>query len=241
MIRIGRKLFPTYIKPLSLSSFDKTVESARNTLTAEADDTSLQRAIISILDRKILPALRLELERGLWSLESRGDSSTVGHDLPLLAKYLLTAAFLCQVNRPDRDKYLFSIQKNGRRRRQDANRNDEEETAFGPGGSHEQPKVFRPRTFPMERMLSVYVSLVGLNTSSAAFSGEERLRSLGGTAFHENFSLLRDIGFLLEYPPRQAYSETIRMTEPRYWSPLTVEDAKAIASSMEFPLDRYLL
>jgi len=253
MVRIGRTLFRAYIEPLRPASIEKTLDSARKSLLLSQKPSansnhevnssrghSLQQQVILLLDRKILPVLRSELQRGVWSLESRGED--VSDDIPCLAKYLLLAAFLCNHNRPDRDKYLFSIQKNGKRRRgQGADGYDEEEIAFGPG-SQQRPKVFRPKTFPMERMLSVFVSMVGLNHSSTSSIGDddERLRSLGGSAFYENLAQLCDMGLLHEYPARSD-TDAVRLSEPRFWTPITMEDAQAIAASMAFPLDRYII
>lgn len=257
VVQVGRRLWPKYIAPLGKATIEKTIESAREALaskstTPEADPQAadIRREVLSFLDRKILPSIRLELEGGLFSLEGISRSSAKLHDLPVLTKYLVLAAFLCHVNRPDRDKHLFSIQKNGRRRRQETDRDDQEDVAFGSDLQASQSKLFRPKTFPVERMLSVYVSMVGLNqqslesssaaaSSSSSADGEERLRSLGSTAFYENISHLRDMNLLHEYPIRSA-TDPIRLADPRYWTSITKEEAHKIASDLSFPLDRYI-
>lgn len=231
LLQIARRLWPKYIFPLrDAGSIEK--------LSKTSSGTDIELAeVLSVLDKKLLPAIRHELENGLYALEPVASSSEV-QALSPICKYLLLAAFVCQVNSADQDKSLFSIQKNGRRRRQDADRDAEEDTAFGADKqSNQASKVFRTRSFPMERMLSVFVSLVGLNKSDSL--SEEKLRSLGNSAFFENMAQLRGMQLLHEQPNRAA-NEAARLSEPRYSCSLTLEEAQHIASEMNFPLDRYV-
>jgi hypothetical protein len=207
ILHIARSLWPSYLQPLS------------------SMDSEPSEKILSVLHRKILPSLRNELEHSLFSL--RGNTDNNVHKMSLWSKYLLLSAFLCQVNRADRDKHLFSIEKNGKRQRANTNRDREEDIAFG------KRTTQRPKAFPLERMLSVYVSLVGLNQ-------EDELGSLGSVAFFQSLANMRDIGLLHEQPMRTA-DQPLRLVEPRYWCSLTLEEARTIASGISFPLDRYML
>lgn len=258
--RLGRALWPRYIEPLTEHSFDKTLASVTAKQSVVADGAmsepihTQERDILALLDRRIMPHMRSEMEYLLFSIASvdrwaNTDKSgnkrlPPPHDLPKFAKYLLLAAFLCQVNRPDRDRYLFSIQKNGRRRRHDGGEDDDDEAVLGSSLQYNlQSRIPRPKAFPLERMLSVYVSLVGLHHSESSLghsSHEEMLCSLGSSAFSETLSHLRDIGILNECPARTETDE-VRLIEPRYWCSLSLEEAQKMAAEISFPLDRYLL
>jgi hypothetical protein len=254
-VRLGRSLWPKYVEPLRDDSINTTIESARKALEAKGGSSnphdSVQRQILTILDRRIFPEVRRVLQRGVFTLEFDSPfvlteepepASREQHEMPPLSKYLLLAAFICQHNRPDRDKHLFSIQKNGKRRRStNGENNNGGDLAFG--SSSQQPKTLRPRSFPLERMLSVYVSTIGLNQSLASTDGnidrDERLRSLGTSTFNESLAHLRDIGLLHE-PPSRTVADALRMNDAMYWCSLTLDEAQGIAKSVNFPLDRYI-
>ena len=210
-IRKGRELWTTYIEPLQSDRIGKTLETAKKTAGIE-DRSTIQSELLALLDRRFLPQLRRDLEK-------ETQLSDDIHEFPNLQKYLLLSAFLCQVNRPDRDRKLFSIQKNGKRRRNaPAAGNADEEGAFGAAAK-------RTRTYPAERMLSVFVSVVGLNSGG---SDDERMRSLGSTSFFESLAELRQIGL-------------IHGNSRRCWCSLTAAEAQSIAKSLNFPLDKYML
>jgi hypothetical protein len=255
-IRLGRSLWPKYVEPLGDDFVDATIESARKALESKGGSSSnphdsVQRQILTILDRRIFPEIRRVLQRGVFTLEfdspfvltkETGPPNTEQHEMPHLCKYLLLAAFICQHNRPDRDKHLFSIQKNGKRRRSsNGENNNGGDLAFG--SASQQPKKLYPKSFPLERMLSVYVSTIGLNQSLASNDGninrDERLRSLGTATFNESLAHLRDIGLLNE-PPSRSAADALRMSDARYWCSLTLDEAQGIAKSVNFPLDRYI-
>jgi hypothetical protein len=280
-VRLGRALWPRYISPISSPAANvKTLESIRKanackgknyTPKAADDAASLQRDILSFLDQRIFPHIRHTLEHGFGALafdspavlvvagnntsnkaETMNQSSL--HNVPFLAKYILLAAYVCQANRPDKDKQLFSIQTNGKKRRSSAKGATAtgEEVAFGSGSQDQQTKTLRPRAFPMERLYSLYVSMVSLNPSKDLTSRdddddsvimshhEDMLRSLGNVSFYETVAYLRDIGVLHDYPKRSV-SETIRLSQRSFWSSITRDEAQAIAKSVNFSLDRYIL
>lgn len=206
-LRMGREVWPRYSEPLEPSKINRTLAVAKQ-VAASNDTAIVQGEILSLLDRKFLPQMRSILERG--------SIAPSVHEFPSLQKYALLAAYLCQVNRPDKDRKLFSIEKNGRKRR--ATDNADEEGAFGLAAK-------RVRTFPVERMLSVFVSVVGLHSTG---SDEERIRSLGSTAFFGSLAELREMGLVLG-------------DARRCWCSLSASEAQGIAKSLNFPLDKYML
>ena len=122
--------------------------------------------------------------------------------------------------------------------------------AYGTGGSQQDPpKTIRPRTFPMERLYSLYVSIVSLNASKSQsdhrsggidMDNNEMLRTLGNIRFLQTVRYLRDIGVLHEFPKRSP-NESIRFSQRNLWTTISQDEAQAIAKSVNFPLDRYIL
>lgn len=244
---VGQRLWPTYIEPLtSRESIHRTLQQARRNLAPSnprPDQASMQREVLSILDQSIRPVLLATTGAGALGLlpleQPQASSSNPYFELPLLAKYMLLSAYLCQINRPERDKDLFSIESNGKRRRTDADsQHQDPEEMGGAASAHPGNSLPRPRTFALERMLSVYASVVGLAASSSA--DDDRSRALGGAAFYDNLVHLCDIGLLHEHPSQSGY-EITRLNDPRYWTSISADDAKSMAKSLSFPLDSYIL
>jgi Origin recognition complex (ORC) subunit 5 C-terminus len=268
-IRLGRGLWPMYISPVlpqNIATTIAVIEKANLTKGLKSRNTnllSMERDILSILDQKIFPHIRYALEHGVGvlSYDSSGyytpqQNQTLQQDsLPILVKYLLLAAFICHTNRQDKDRQLFSIERNGRKRRKTKDATDaEEEAAYGVGSKTDAPKTIRPRTFPMERLYSLYVSIVSLNKSDelvSCFSNfrnsdgivmdeNEMSQSLGSVPFLETITYLRDMGVLHDYPKRSV-TDPIRVSQRTLWTSITRDEAQRIATSIRFPLDRYIL
>ena len=88
------------------------------------------------------------------------------------------------------------------------------------------------------------MSLVGLNQATDVRSmddGESLLKSLGATSFYEMMSHFRDIAIQHEYPARPSPLEDVRLSDPRFWTSLTLEEAQTMAGSLNFCLDKYIL
>jgi Origin recognition complex (ORC) subunit 5 C-terminus len=252
-VRLGRSLWPKYITPIIPENIAETmthVKQANQPSGSNGNVTVIQREILTLLDQKFFPHLRQGLEQGLGILtfDSSGvdfasNSNRDLHDnTPILVKYLLIAAYICQVNRPDKDRHMFSIEKNGKRRRKIKEEDNGEEVAFG---SQDPLKTMRPRTFPVERLYSLYVSIVSLNASSSlmgssAPNNSEKLKSLGSVPFFETVTYLRDIGVFHDFPKR-SLTDPIRFSQRHFWTSITRDDAMEIATSIDFPLDRYIL
>ena len=224
-IRFARNLWPRYIGP---------IYSTRASLV-DKHDGQVSPELVATLGQDFLSHIRDEMER-----QVRVSGPTLnGTEMSIVAKLLLLSGFLCQTNRPDRDKHLFSIQKNGRRRKSTSGE-QERDLAYELAVSS-QPKVLRQRSFPLERLLSVLVSLLSLNPH---FLGEEKLdrkiEATGSTGMFKVLASLQEMGLLVEHPVRSS-KDPIRISEPRLTCTLTREEAEAIAVGIDFPLDRYLL
>ena len=269
-LRLGRGLWPLYITPLLPENIASTVAFVHKSNIAKGKKstnlhvTAIENDMLSLLDQRFFPHLRHALEYGLGvlSFDSSGTVTTtnrsctnggVRDDLPILVKYLLLAVYICHTNRQEKDRQLFSIERNGRKRRKTKEADNEEEMAYGTTGSQQDaPKTMRPRTFPMERLYSLYVSIVSLNASKSQAENRtsareandkdhpEILRSIGNIRFLETMTYLRDIGVLHDFPKRSP-NDPIRFSQRNVWTTITQDEAQQIAKSINFPLDRYIL
>lgn len=260
----------------------KSIDTSRTTAPELSLSSSIRlgtwdSAVLVYLDGKALPKFRLAIETCFGTIQpcpefllrsndgssnnsnnhSRkqqqhhsGGSATLQY-MSRPARYLLLAAYLCQVNRPEQDRSLFSIERNGRpsRKRNNASGGDD---SVGPLETTTTTKSLRLRNFPLERMMSIYVSLMTLhdevgttitrnhnhrNDSSdrliaAASSLQERF---GEVLYH--LQSLR----VIQVTSSSGRDGDIRLSEPRYTCPITPEQAQSVATSLDFPLDRYVL
>ena len=106
-------------------------------------------------------------------------------------------------------------------------------------------RSLRSRSYPAERLYSLYVSLVSLNHTfhdddNAADRDDDPLLSLGSIHFLEAVGHLQSNSILHDYPHR-SLNDAIRWSHRSYWSSITHDDAQQIAKSVEFPLDRYVV
>jgi hypothetical protein len=266
-IRLGRGLWPLYITPILPNHINTTISTIQKTNSCKGlpsttvNMESMQRDILSFLDQKIFPQIRYTLQHGLGilsfdssginTLDLRNQIKDTDNDLPILVKYLLLAAYICHTNRQDKDRQLFTIERNGKKRRKTKEADIDEETAYGIGSQHDVPKTIRPTTFPMERLYSLYVSIVTLcrshnsslyltDNDSNDIDDNEMFRSLGNVRFLDTITYLRDIGILHDYPKRSV-TDPIRYSQRLLWTSITRDEAHRIATSIEFPLDRYIL
>jgi hypothetical protein len=234
----------------------------------------LQKELLAILDEALLPIMKTCLEEDMFVMKGHDACLVTGmgnagsatgspkaschSDLPYLSKCLLLAAFVCQNNKPDKDKALFTIQRNGKKNSRKGDRagdNDADALAYGSTSLEQQQlKMLRPRTFPLERMLSVFVNIVGLigvegklQLPMNVSESKDFLQSMGSSCFFESLARLREIGLLHEVQGTSIGSdvctsfEGIDMTSTKYWCELSRYDAEVLANSVDFPLDNFLL
>ena len=255
-VSLGRSLWPIYVEPLYESKVKKTVETASkrqsDSTRGQTEQEVVHHEILSALDRKFHAHLGGTVERAALTLSPRASARGARskhcpsrvHDFPLMTKYLLMAAHLCQVNRPDRDRHMFSIHKNGKKRRRISQADAGEDVAFGAQPKDHRSTSLRPKSFPAERMFSVFISIVGLHATTHANIGvtdwDDSVRSLGRCEFYESLAQLRRVGLLNDHPSRSA-TDDVRMGDARFWCSITQEEANGIARRLGFPLDRYLL
>ena len=188
---------------------------------------------------------------------------------PYLRNCLLLAAFICQHNKADRDRKLFSVHGNGKRRKSKAKEDiyggNAEDLAFGStsvtlqGGRKtkqqphqvEQLRSLKLRPVPLERVFSIFVTLVRLNPDhgemdeALGFGGElddeanleATMDDLGSSRLYTDLSHLIDLGYLQLVKGNQP----LHLTPSRILCSLTREEALEISGRIGIPLERYLL
>jgi hypothetical protein len=145
---------------------------------------------------------------------------------------------------------MFSVHGNGKRRkaRGGGEEQKEEELAFAStGGGVEQLKSLRPRPFLVERVFSIFVTLVRLNPDATPqLPGRKRQEymadDLGGTRLYEDLHQLIDLGLI--HPVTfsgDVRGEQINLNSAKFWCSLTLQEASNLALKIGIPLDGYLI
>jgi hypothetical protein len=236
------------------------MESIDKYTSSSADSEVVEKAILAYLDEKIFPHISGFLNDGLFSLsldspmviDSNANTKAkkdADNDQPYLRTCLLLAAFICQNNKATQDKRIFSIKGTGKRRgRNRVHAGASEDVAFGSTLSEQQQlNMIRARPFLLERMLSIFVTLVGLNPAREDLlidtgDRDDFLQSLGSTFLYTSLAQLRDIGHLHEAGfTGSSKTEQINLSSTKYWCSLTRDEAMGLAKKVDIPLATYLL
>jgi hypothetical protein len=287
-IRVGRALWPTFVSPLHPTTIESTMQKVADRLKVDpvADVVrhhKLEEALTLLVSAQFYPKVNLLAGRDgngltLMALNEDGrvldqvvanapsDSSKEGRSSnhSFLRQCLILAAFVCQSNKADQDKKMFSVQANGKRRKRKATGdlyggNDEDvaygeaSTGSGSVGQAEQLKSLRLRSFPLERVFSIFVSLVRFNPMKTELSGsinslgedvDDSLLTtmMGSQRLHDDIAHFIDSGKL--HPTNYTgivKGEQINLSSARFWCSVTREEAMSIADSINVPLEKYLV
>jgi hypothetical protein len=171
---------------------------------------------------------------------------------PYLRSCLLLAAFICQKNRPEQDKKVFSSHGNGKRKKRarESHSGGDEVVAFSSSAADVlQLRSLRPRPFQVERVFSIFTTLVNLNPVR---SGDEATKrggeddtaesSLGSFHLYDDLAQLIDLGHL--HPVGYVGSvrgEQVNLNGAKFWCSLTKEKAVQIARKLRIPLESYIV
>ena len=178
--------------------------------------------------------------------------------LSYMAKFLLLSAYLCQKNRQEQDLALFTHHNKGRRRKSASEGNnaggDGEGALFASSAAAQQQlRSFRLTGFPLERMISVFSSILSKYGSESEFlkgkiqqDGYFNVTEVGSTQLFACLAELRDFGLLCDMNSglsagTAAGAGQIDMAAKKYTCNLTDGDASALAKELEIPLQKYLL
>jgi hypothetical protein len=255
-VRLGRALWPVYIGPLHPNHIDATMASIQRKGDAPYNrtDSRDETMVLAYLGQKFLhytSTLSGDDITGLL-LDSSGTNLTRVPQrqrdikLPYLQSCLLLAAFICQHNRTDQDKKVFAAEGNGKRRKRKMHEGDDEHIAFSASASAlKELQSLRPRPFQLERVFSIFLTLVRLNPSKLGHFDDlddEELQNLGSSRLNGDLSQLVDLGYLHATNfTGSIKTERINFNGTKFWCSLTREEAIHIAKEIAIPLDHYIV
>ena len=156
----------------------------------------------------------------------------------------MLAAFICQNTRADQDQKVFSGQGNGKRRNRPSEKmNSGDSEAFASSANDiQQLKSLRPRPVQIERVFSIFATLVRLNPKHFDWLEKQNaLGSLGTDRLYKDFAELVDVGYL--HPATFAGAvkgEQINLNNAKYFCSLTKEEAMQVAEKYNIPLENYI-
>ena len=207
----------------------------------DADYSKSKGNLLEMLDHNIRETVRDTLANVLMMpgrvIEKQYDKR-YAERLPYNSKFLLLAAFLCQQKRPVQDVNLFTTVNTGKRTNRGAKTSDDG-TAYASSTTElQQLRVAKLPSFHVERLLGVFTSIMG---QYGRTSRQTRVVVDMGTAeLFEIISSLLTGGLLRGTSIDDSIDKTDFMTE-KVRCTLSEEDAKVIAASVGFPLERYCL
>jgi hypothetical protein len=257
-VRLGRALWPVYIGPLHPNHIDATMASIQRKGGDPYDrtDSRDETVVLAYLGQKFLhytSTLSRDDITGLL-LDSSGTNLTRvpqrqrDIELPYLQSCLLLAAFICQHNRTDQDKKVFAAEGNGRSRKRNRGKmhQGDDDIAFSASAIElKELQSLRPRPFQLERVFSIFLTLVRLNPNKLGHFDDlddEELQNLGSSRLNGDLSQLVDLGYLHATNfTGSMKTERINFNGTKFWCSLTREEAIHIAKEIAIPLDHYIV
>lgn len=161
--------------------------------------------------------------------------------LPYTTKFLLLAAFLCQQKRPEQDVNLFTTINTGKRSSRGAKAAGEGAAFASSASDLKQLRVAKIPSFQIERLLSVFTSIMGQYGRTARQAG--KVADMGTDELFKIISSLIAVG-LLRSAGNSSGNRVADKTDfimEKVICTLSKEEAQIIASSVGFPLDKYCL
>lgn len=278
ILRLVRMLWPLYLNPLK-KIMNHNHNSASTTQDATTSSNSspvitVDRELLEQLGTHVRPYLRQVLTKCLLrpfqtltassnTLPSRTSSNvdgiTASTTLPYFSKFLLLAAYLCQTNRADKDRLLYTNQRAGSKRRRKTNKSNSSMSDSLTYATSQSAHSERLPSFPLERMLSVFSSICNKYATSSEDVGHKNggtcsvpsdmidVALLGNVSLMRSLLELRQCGLLEEATSygidwnneNLAYSKS--MSSTKFICRLSRQEADVIAKSLHFPLEGYLM
>lgn len=216
---------------------------------SEAHDDGLELnnirvKLLEMLDHNVRETMRDLLANVLMMpgrvIEKRPDKP-YAERLPYITKFLLLAGFLCQQKRPDQDVNLFTTINTGKRTNRGAKKSDDGTAYAFSTADLKQLRVAKIPSFHVERLLSVFTSIIGQYGHTSLQS-----KKVGDMGTEEMFKIVSSLiaGGLLRYANNASVNRLVNKSDfmsEKLTCTLSKEEAKTIASSVGFPLDKYCL
>eukprot|EP00980_Cylindrotheca_fusiformis_P031331 scaffold26184_cov132-Cylindrotheca_fusiformis.AAC.5 len=257
-VRLGRALWPVYIAPLHPKHIESTIGSSQQRQGGPSNSSN-EAMILAQLGEKFLQytaAFSGDDITGLLLDSSRNKLARAPQrqrdiKLPYLQSCLLLSAFICQHNRSDQDRKVFAAEGNGKKRKRNSGngtQGDDEHIAYSSSALElKELQSLRPRPFQLERVFSIFVTLVRLNPNKQMMGhfddlDEKELQNLGSSRLHDDLAQLIDLGYLHATSfTGSLKTERINFAGAKFWCSLTREEAIHIAKRMAIPLDNYIV
>jgi len=231
--------------PCSDCSFCQKLSTGVDDALVENLNTQKQR-LSEKLDRNIRESMRKLLSNTVMMpgrvLMKQTQHPYAGR-LPYITKFLLLAAFLCQNKRSEQDANLYTRQNTGKSKRRRANKPGDE-TAYAAAS---KDMTQRQPSFPLERMLSVFYSIIDQFGQNHYMTYKEEGASvaaqLGTERLFRNISQLIATGLLSTTGSakfNERYNQNLMdKTDAKFSCNISRGDARVIATSVGFPLEKY--
>jgi Origin recognition complex (ORC) subunit 5 C-terminus len=252
LIQIGRRLWPKFAAQLqpcqvcaTMKSISKRLEIRFGQIYPDAENwANVEDEFVRVIGTRFYTTIaNLTNHQAIsdipfTTVNEWGDVDSTANGHSFLRSCLLLAAFICQHNSASNDRKVFSSHGNGQRRKVDAIEDlyggNEEDLAYG-----STPKL---RPFVLERVFSIFVTLVHLNPAAEEADDERFMDSLGSARLQADLSYLVGIGLL--HPSKYTgivNGEQINLGMARFTCSLLQEEAISIANRHGIPLEQYLL
>jgi hypothetical protein len=260
MIQLGRAFWPGYATQLQPSQVDATMKtivellnvSTDNVQSLEENKTKIEDEFLRFLGSRFYTHIATLSKQHKFNVLALNENGVVPstpadetasdlltpHSHSFLRSCLLLAAFICQHNSANLDSKVFSSHGNGKRRKSDTiddiyGENEEDEA----NGS-----TSKPRNFALERVYSIFVTLVHLNLTADEVDVESLMDSFGSTRLQSDLWHLIGIGHI--HPTKYnglVNGEQVSLDMEKFTCSLTHEEAVSIADQHGIPLEQYLL
>lgn len=252
-IRLCRLLWPSYLSILSNSNMNANIGEtnipANSNPCLSADISTILSPSMESIRKHIRHLMSVCLpiagqgyhhhsieERGYIRMKSSTEDKTA-----YLTKFLLLAAFICQRNKSDHDEVLFTDKSQGKKSKRSKESWDDNIAFATSAQMQTELKSFRVPSFPLERMLSIFSSIVckygkGLGDSTSENDASKNVTvDMGTYPFFQAISHLRQVNLLVS-------SESIHNDRllTNFTCSLCMDDAMKIAEEVNFPLMHYL-
>ena len=160
--------------------------------------------------------------------------------LPYITKFLLLSAFLCQNKRSELDANLYTTINTGKSKSRKRSNKDGDEAAYVASAKN---TTQRQPSFPLERMLSVFYSVISQYGQHHYMAYKEEGASvsvqLGTERLFQSIQALIATGLLHTNGGAKFNDDLMEKTTAKFSCLLMKEDALVIAANVGFPLTKY--
>jgi len=222
-------------------------------------------AVLEMLNKKVREFIRLILVHNLF-MPGRGpptQEEPTGQrrfkfgsvkDLSFQSKFLLMSGYLCQNNKADRDAGLFTSRYSSGRTKKSVLSSSADNLAYASKNAIQHIRASRLSSFPLERMFSIFSSIVKQYGSDSCHSknkcnehGSVDVGGMGSCHLFLSLAHLRDLGLLREVSVSSASGdikgsswEHVKMEHTKYSCTLSRDEAMELAECLNFPISNYL-